>query len=177
MERKVSKIYTPQSEVKAWSALPFAASLAISVGSFITDMLMVAVIALPVGIIASLVLMSSALSNGALKQYLNDHPIKHDPDCIDCLILGQSARCEIDSEYYDRAKSLIPKAKTSSVLKALLTGRSLTWQVHNETLNKNGDTVNHHISIKGTKIVMEETHNVSEISLWNEALQNAVLLK
>lgn len=177
MERRIIKNYTPANDTKAWSALPLTAGLFLGFVGITADMFMVAMLAVPVGLMTSLMIFSSKLSKGALKQYLQNHPIKHDPDCIDCSIFGRSNRCEMDTDYYTSARSRIPQPDTLSVAKALVTRRPLTWQVRSNTINDLGDSVRHQISIKGAQITVEEIQNISEFSLWNEALKNAVTLK
>lgn len=132
-------------------------------------------IVLPLAAFSSLLISSHMLSNMAVDAYLEEFPPMHIHRKM-CRARDHSG-CKINDRDYERAIREFDNLNNWKIMKSIITRKPMSYEVANDVLNSRGDTVTREIVIRGGTVQPKETKELSSLTLWHKALENASTMK
>lgn len=132
-------------------------------------------IALPLAAFTSLLLSANMISAIAVDSYLEEFPPMHVHRRL-CRARDHSG-CKMNERDYEIAEDEFIGLSKWKIMQSLVTRKPLTYKIHNETLNSRGDTVSRELVIRGSMVIPTETKELSSLTIWHKALNNAATMK
>lgn len=132
-------------------------------------------IALPLAAFSSLLISSHILADMAMDAYFEEFPPMHIHRKM-CRARDHSG-CKLNERDYALAEKEFSNLNKWKIMKSLVTRKPVSYEVANDVLNSRGDSVTREIIFRGGTVQPQETKELSSLTLWHKALENASTMK